>query len=234
MDSLAGQVDAVVADARRASIPGAIGNAPDRPGAVILSPVSGMRSQTSPSASPLSVAIDGPGMFILQDGARQAYGRLGDFTVNRVGALVDGRGRSVCGVQMPSPASLGRIAPIHVVDAGRFSSFSIDEAGVLNGIVNGQTVAVARIALAIFPAPERMLRIDESSVRAISSAGAPLLQFPAAPNVGTLRAHSLESGLVDLEGDLVSLWRLRRRGELDAARAFAADECLREVLGLVK
>jgi flagellar hook protein FlgE len=234
MDSLVGQVDAVIADARRASIPGAIGNSPDRPGAVILSPIAGMRSQTSPSASPLSVAIDGPGMFVLEDGAQQAYGRLGDFTINGEGALVDGRGRPVCGVQMPAPALFTRVAPIHVGDAGRYSSLSIDDNGVLKGIVNGRTVEVARIALAIFPAPERLVRIDENTVRTTESAGTPHLQFPAAPNVGALRAHSLESGLVDLEGDLASLWRLRRRGELEAARAFAADECLREVLGLVK
>lgn len=235
MEALAAQVDLTVSDARRAATPGAIGDALDRTGAIVAAPVAATRNHTSPSASPLSVAIDGPGMFAFERDGKRLYGRLGDLCIDPRGALVDGRGRAVLGVkETATRADINRLAPIRVDVAKRYTDFSIDDHGVLSALADGKRVILGRLALAVFPASERMAHADDTSVIATPAAGAPQFYFPGEANVGVLQPHALENGLVDLQGDLARLWRLRRRGELDAVQARASDECVRDALGLVK
>ncbi len=235
MDAVVAQVDVAISDARRAAIPGAIGEALDRSGAIVSASIPGMVSRTSPSASPLSVAIDGPGMFAFEVDGKRLYGRLGDFSVDSRGALVDGRGRSVLGVVEPSTgADLKRLAPIRIDLSRHYSDYSIDDRGVLSALADGKRETLGRLALAVFPASERMARADETSVVATPAAGLPRFYAPGDANVGVLHPHALENGLVDLEGDLARVWGLRRRGELAAAQARASDECVRDALGLVK
>jgi len=236
VDPIGAQVDAAVFDARRAAVPGAFGDAPDRSGAILTDTTLAIRHQTSPSSSPLSVAIDGPGMFVLEKNGHRAYGRLGDFCVDDAGTLVDGHGRMVLGVADPaSTASDARgLAPIRVRLVKRFTEFSIDERGWFCGLANGKRETIGRLALAVFPASERMARADDTSVVGTPAAGDPRFYPPGAANVGTLSPRSLENGMVDLEGDLARMWMLRRRGELAAAQARASDECERDALGLVK
>src|SRR5215472_18379697 len=74
------QSDSIIADLRRAAIPGALGSAVDRNADVLVDAgaLSGV-ARFVPNPAPLAVAIDGPGLFVLQEGAERAYGRLGDF-----------------------------------------------------------------------------------------------------------------------------------------------------------
>jgi len=236
VDPIAVQVEAAVSDARRAAVNGAIGDAPDRSGVIVAEPTISLRRQITPSASPLSVAIDGPGMFVFESSAGRAYGRLGDFSVDDRGRLIDGRGRAVLGVASTTNAApeASHLAPIRVERAMGFTDYSIDDRGVLSALANGERRSIGQVALAVFPAPERMKRLDDTSVVATHAAGDPHFYLPGAANVGALAPRSLENGLVDLDGDLARMWSLRRRGELEAAQAYASDGCERVALGLVK
>jgi hypothetical protein len=49
-----------------------------------------------------------------------------------------------------------------------------------------------------------------------------------------LRPHSLETGMVDLEGDLARLWAERRRQEFALLQAASTDQNARTAFGLVK
>jgi flagellar hook protein FlgE len=250
MDALSGQIDALIADARRAATPGGIGDSPDRAGAIVAAPpMAELARRSTRSASPLSVTIDGNGMFVFDDTGRRVYGRLGDFRVNSRGALVDGAGRAVLGYSTgaagPAP---GGLHPLQIAsnDAAskRFSDYAIDEHGTISGVVvdldshtgerRRQEVPFGRIALAVFAAPERLHRAGDTIAIATAEAGPPSIVAPGDPNVGTLRTHVLENGLVDLERDLARLWSLQRRADLDAATAWAADGCTRTAMGLVK
>ena len=187
-----------------------------------------------PSASPLSVVLDGPGLFVLESGANRAYSRLGDFLVDESGALRDGHGRAVLGVSDPNSESAGALKPIVIDRKIGASEITIDGHGVVSGSVTGTRKALARIAVATFPAPERMARLGDTALLETRSSGMPRFAFPGDANLGGLRSHALECGLVDLDGDLARLWRLRQSGELLAAQKFADDECERSALGLVK
>lgn len=240
------QVDSIIADLRTAAVPGAMGNAADR-GADILVDAGAQvgADRFVPSTTPLAVAIDGPGLFVLSDGTRQRFGRLGDFRLDGDGRLVDGAGRSVMGFIIENGAQRNVLRAIVLPPASRgYSSYRIDDHGTLAGVVRkteGRTrrshdvdVPLARVALALFPVPQRLKRADATSFEASQAAGNPAILSPGEGGAGALRAHVVAAGAVDIEADLQKLWLLRRKGELDAALAAASDECVRTALGLVR
>jgi flagellar basal body rod protein FlgG len=174
-------------------------------------------------------------MFVFESDGKRLYGRLGDLTIDGGGTLVDGRGRAVLGVMEPSsPQDVKRLVPIRVDMSRHYTDYSIDDRGALSALDEGKRTTLGRMALAVFPASERMARADATSVTPTPASGAPHFCLPGDANVGVLHPHALENGLVDIGGDLARVWALRRRGELAAAQAHASDECVRDALGLVK
>lgn len=201
-----------------------------------------------PSASALSAAIEGPGLFVFQRGGERIYGRFGAFRVERDGALTNAEGDIAMGYAIGQSGALGRLAPIVIpadaVADARFVSFSIDARGVLRGHVARQTsggpasiersVPLARLALALFAVPEGLARAGETTFRESADSGAPVLRMPGDTNVSTLRTHALESGLRGLQETLRQMWLLARRAEFQMAVAAAKDQCAKTALGLVK
>lgn len=201
-----------------------------------------------PSASALSVAIEGPGLFVFQRGSERIYSRSGAFRVERDGALTNAEGDSVMGYAIGQSGTFGRLAPIVIpadaVADARFATFSIDARGVLRGHLARQTpgapasiersVPIAHLALAIFPAPERLARAGETAFRESDASGVPVLRKPGDANTSTLRTHALESGLKGLQETLRQMWLLARRAEFQTAVAAAKDQCAKTALGLVK
>ena len=246
---LSSRIDSVVADLRRAGSPGSLGDAPDRSPDVIVDPnVLADGSRFVPSANPLAVAIDGRGFFVLDDSGTRAYGRLGDFRVDERGSLVDSDGRAVIGFGIRADGTEAEAAPISVSSNGvaskRFSSFVIDEAGTLLGVMSRSpnlrwrgdrpAVPIARLALAMFQAPARLRRASETTVVPTSLSGIPELVAPGKAGAGVLRRHALAAGAIDVGADLRALWMLRRKGEFEATLASASDSCVRTALGLVR
>ena len=244
------EIEALIADARRAAIPGAIGTAPDRPGALVGAELPGGSAvRTAPRASALDVAIDGPGLFVLARNGERRFARLGDFGVDDTGVLtnaagaralgfgVDERGEPVTGL------SELRVPPADLV-SHRFASFTLDERGVFSGVTQRidartgrrrtQTVSLGRLALAILPAPERLARDGETMLALTVAAGKPTIGAAGGGGLSGLRPHALETGMVDIEGDLRRLWAARRRAEFENAITASSDQNARTALGLVK
>ena len=222
MDALRPQIDALLRDARRAARPGAVGDDPDHAGAIFTQAIDASRSATVPSASRLAVAIDGPGLFVLEgrDG-RRYYSRLGDFHVAR-GALVDGQGRSVLDTSSRS---------IWVGDA---TDVQISPDGAVSAQESGQRRTVAHIALAVFPVSQRLSRVDDTTLTDSPAAGRPRVFRPSSPNVGRLAPHALDDAAVALDADLMRAWHLSQQADSFAASTYADDDCQRTALGLVK
>jgi len=237
---------ALMSDLRRAATPGAVGDAGDRRAGILVD--SGARSGADrfvPSAAPLAIAIDGPGMFVLRDHDRTVYSRLGDFKLDETGRLVDELGRAVMGFESRLGAGA---APVGVnprdFSAQRFATYRIDERGLLVGVEHRTEhrspkkhevlVPIAQLAIAIFPVPERLEREGDSSFLATRAAGTPALDVAGVGGRGSIRQHVLASGSIDIEGDLRRLWMLRRKEEIDTALASASDACVRTALGLVR
>jgi flagellar hook protein FlgE len=239
----------ILADARRAANAGAVGDAPDRPGLLVADPVSTEMRATVPSGSPLAVAIDGPGLFVMKHNGAKRFARRGDFQINASGQLTDYSGALALGFRVNDagqPISGLTVCQVPAGDmaAQRYSSYRIDEHGVLYGEAErvdaktgqreNRSIAIARLALAIFPAPERLARDGDVLLAATASAGNPVIVSPGEPGVSSLRSHVLEAGTVDVEGDLARLWATRRRLDAQVAIAAATDRNTRTALGLVK
>jgi flagellar hook protein FlgE len=243
-------IDALIADARRAAIPGAIGVAPDRQDSIVGAELPGGAAiRTAPRASALDVAIDGPGLFVLDSSGQRRFTRLGDFHVDGSGYLTNSAGARVLGYRVgPSGEPVTglaalRVPPAHVASQ-TYSSYSIDERGVFAGINQrtdahtGQrttnTIPLGRIALAVIPAPERLKLDGDTMLQPTPAAGSPVFAPAGATGSSSLRAHALETGMVDLEGDLARLWAARRRAEYAQTIAASTDQNARTALGLVK
>jgi flagellar hook protein FlgE len=243
-------IESLIADARRAAIPGAIGAAPDRQGAIVGAELpGGVAIRTAPSASALDVAIDGPGLFVLESGGQRRFTRLGDFRVDRTGYLTNAAGARVLGYRVDASGepitgiSALRVPPADLASQ-TYSSYLLDERGVFAGINqrtdarSGQrvtnTIPLGRIALAVMPAPERLKLDGDTMLQATAAAGSPVVAPAGSSGSSNLRAHALETGMVDLEGDLARLWAARRRAEFAQAVAASTDQNARTALGLVK
>lgn len=190
-----------------------------------------------PSASALSVTIDGAGLFSFDDRGRRQYGRLGDLRIDSSGTLVDGSGRSVLGVSASLAVVGGSDLRKITVPKGRDASatvYEIDRRGVFSRLENGSRHEIAQLVLAVFPSPERLARVSDSTAVQTAASGSPTFALPGSPNVATIRAHWLEGAYVDLEGDLARLWSCRRRQELGVALAYASDACVKASMELVK
>ncbi|HLJ84321.1 MAG TPA: flagellar basal body rod C-terminal domain-containing protein [Candidatus Eremiobacteraceae bacterium] len=239
----------ILADARRGSIEGAVGDAPDRPGLLVGEPVSNDVRTTVPAGSPLAVAINGSGLFVVLRNGVKRYARRGDFQIDAKGHLTDRSGSLALGFRVNdagAPTSGLVVCQVPAVDmaAQRYSSYRIDERGILFGEaerVDGTTGRrqtrsnpIARLALAIFPAPERLARDGDVLLAATSAAGDPVIVSPGEPGVSRLRVRMLEAGTVDVEGDLARLWAARRQLDAQVAIASATDRDARTALGLVK
>lgn len=243
-------IDSLIADARRAAVPGAIGAALDRQGAVVGAEMPGGAAiRTAPSASALDVAIDGPGLFVLDCSGQRRFARLGDFRVDQRGYLTNAAGARVLGFAADSSGepvsglSALRVPPADMASHA-YSSYSLDERGVFAGVNQRtdarsgrrltNTIALGRIALAVMPAPERLALEGSTMLALTTAAGKPIIAPAGSAGISSLRAHALETGMVDLEGDLARLWAARRRAEFAQAVAASTDQNARTALGLVK
>lgn len=243
-------IQAVIADARRAGTPGAIGSAPDRPGVLVGAQLpGGTVLRTIPSPSALDVAIDGPGLFVFSRHGARRFARLGDFSVDARGYLTNADGARALGFGVNATGepvtgvSELRVPPSDIA-SHRYSSYMIDERGVFTGVMQRtdartgrlitQRAALGRLAIAILPAPERMTLDGETMLAAGSAAGNPTIAPAGDSGTAKMRTHALENGMVDLEGDLASLWAARRHAEFAQTIAAASDQNARTALGLVK
>ena len=243
-------IDALIADARRAATPGAIGAAPDRDHELIGSQMPGGAAlRAAPRASALAVAIDGPGLFVLSHNGERRYARLGDFAVDAGGYLTNVAGARVLGFGVDangepiSGAAELRVPPADLA-SHRFASYTLDERGIFAGLAERidantgrritRTTALGRLAITIVPAPERMSLDGETMLSLTPAAGTPIIAAPGENGIATLRTHCVETGMVDIEGDLARLWAASRRAQFAETIAASTDQNARTALGLVK
>jgi flagellar hook protein FlgE len=238
-------IDALIADARRAALPGAIGYAPDRPGALIgVELPGGAVLRSAPRASALDVSIDGPGLFVLDRSGRRRFSRLGDFGVDALGYLTNGAGARALGFGTDARGdAISGLAELRVPPADiasrKYDAYAIDERGIFSGITRRIDARSGRpltqsLALAVMPAPERLTLDGETMLAPNAAAGNPTIVAAGDTGAARLRTHALETGMVDLEGDLARLWGAARRAEFAQAVAAATDQNSRTALGLVK
>ena len=116
---------------------------------------------------------------------------------------------------------------------GALVDIQVGEDGTVNGLFsNGQNRPVARVALAIFAAEEKLVRAGEQLFRDNVDSGQPLIDAATNGGRGSVVGGSLEQSNVDLTNELVNLIAFQRAFQANVKTVTAADEMLAEVANL--
>jgi len=96
---------------------------------------------------------------------------------------------------------------------------------------NGQTVNVAQVAVATFPA-EQGLQLGNGVFAATANSGAATISTAGSGAAGTIQANALESSNVDTTSQLVNLVVLQRNYQANAKALQTEDSILGTIIGI--
>jgi flagellar basal-body rod protein FlgG len=163
------------------------------------------------SNGPFDVAIDGPGFFVVTDGARRAFTRAGSFERAADGTLRNAQGWQLSAVRIPSDALTASVA----------------EDGSVSITTSSGTQTVAHVKLATFAAPERLESVDGTLFKETRASGTPHFIAPGGENGPKLRFGMLEQSNVSIVESMMQIMTAQRAYEANAKGIQAADEMQR-------
>ncbi len=109
----------------------------------------------------------------------------------------------------------------------------IDEDGTIAGVFdNGETRALARVALAMFGNEESLARAGDGLYAETSASGQPLLAAAATGGRGAISGGALEGSNVELGDELVTLIAYQRAFQANVKTVTTADEMLAEIASI--
>lgn len=118
-------------------------------------------------------------------------------------------------------------------DAGALESFALSKDGTLVGsFSNGESAAIARLALATFINPGGLEKAGSSGYRATFNSGVAELAAPGQAGVGSLIGGALEMSNVDLSQEFTNLIVAQRGFQANARIITTSDEVLQELTNL--
>ena len=117
--------------------------------------------------------------------------------------------------------------------SGTLSSYNIDSTGTIEGIFsNGQTVAVAQIALATFSNVQGLLRNGSNEFLPSLSSGAANIGVPGAAGRGTLTGGALELSNADIATEFSKLILAERGYQANARTVTTFDQVTQDAINL--
>ncbi|MFN0251414.1 MAG: flagellar hook protein FlgE [Kofleriaceae bacterium] len=117
--------------------------------------------------------------------------------------------------------------------AGSLIDVKINPDGTIDGIYdNGDTIAIAQLALADFANNEGLMREGDSLYTATRESGQVLMDVAGSGGRGSLMSGALEQSNVDLSSELVQLIAYQRAFQANSKIVTTADEMMLEVTNL--
>ncbi len=118
---------------------------------------------------------------------------------------------------------------------GTLSSISTNQTGDITGIFsNGQTRAMARIALANFTSPDGLNAVGSNLFSETQQSGQPIIGQAQSSGFGTIFSNSVELSNVDIAEEFVQLIKQQQAFQANARVISATDELLKEIVNLVR
>lgn len=116
---------------------------------------------------------------------------------------------------------------------GDLVDIAIAEDGTIEGLFsNGQTRALARVALATFASEDGLTRSGNALFAETSDSGQPLIDAVATGGRGSISSGALESSNVDVGDELVTLIAYQRAFQANVRTVTTADEMLAEIANI--
>lgn len=172
-----------------------------------------------PDTGPMSMLIDGQGMFQVTVDDRTVFTRAGNFARNSEGDMVLGN-------------SFGpRLEPPINIPEGT-TSITILPDGTVNVTIDNdpEQQEVGRLELANFTNPTGLRPLGGTLYDQTDASGPPIIGNPAENAFGVIRQGFLEASNVDPVSELVKLIKTQRYFEFNSQTVQAADEAL-QVIG---
>ena len=117
--------------------------------------------------------------------------------------------------------------------SGRLSSYTVSDDGVILGrYTNGQTKALAQVALANFTSPEGLAPLGNNVWSESSKSGAPLVGAPGTASLGALQSGTVEESNVDLTAELVNMITAQRNYQANAQTIKTQDALMQTLVNL--
>jgi flagellar hook protein FlgE len=180
---------------------------------------------------PTDVAIQGDGMFVVQDGDATVYTRSGAFSFDSAGNLVTAGGQRVQGT---APGGGGGALNDINVNPANHTDITIGANGMVTGrrADNGELEDLFQVALARFPNVAGLERQGNGLFRDSPAAGAAIIDAPGQEGLGALQAGTLEMSNVDLAQEFTNLILSQRGFQANARTISTSDELLQELVNL--
>ncbi|CEI84293.1 flagellar basal-body rod protein FlgG [Oceanobacillus oncorhynchi subsp. incaldanensis] len=190
-------------------------------GAISNTHTPGSRQTTN---NPLDFAIQGDGMFVVQEGDTNYYTRAGNFYLDAGGNIVNANGyylQAEGGGNLTIPENA--------------ESFSVQPDGTVTYTdANENTEEVGRIALAKFSNPAGLEKVGGSLYAATNNAGlvGTGLEGPGANGTGEIISGALEMSNVDLSEEFTEMITAQRSFQANTRIITTSDEILQELVNL--
>lgn len=214
-------------------------------------------SSSQYTGSPLDLAIDGDGYFVIQNGAAYTYTRAGNFYTDRENYLVDSSGNYVMGYEVDLDGALvyrtldpdtGTQVVCDPEDAGAhltmqriyvdpdYYDVSIGANGQVVALdeTTSQSAVLGQLVLAQFSNPNGLEKTGENSYRTSVNSGDPVYSTPGMGGSGDLNPGSLEMSNVDLTAQFADMITTQRGFQANSRIITTTDEMLEELVNMVR
>ena len=193
------------------------------------------RSGFQQSARALDTYISGEGFFTVEDSAGNLnYTRVGAFSFDASGNLLDGNGSFVLG-QMPALTNpVGTLNPITIPNLQNYAGISIGPDGTITG-TNLTTMAIqtlGQIPIAVFNNPDGLEQRGNQYFGETLNSGAPGYAAPGTALAGQLVSGGLEMSNVDLSKEFTDMIVAQRGYQANARVITTSDQVLEELVNL--
>ncbi len=116
---------------------------------------------------------------------------------------------------------------------GRLAGIDIDESGVVFGrYTNGQSQAIAQVALANFRNPQGLTNLGDTVWAETFASGSPLVGAPGTASLGSLQSGAFEESNVELTDELVAMISAQRNFQANAQVISTADTLTQTIINL--
>lgn len=183
-----------------------------------------------------TLTFDTAGTLTAVTGAAQTYEFAGGGAPGQAVTFSFG---PIAGVGTGSPTtSYARESEVSRIDqdgyeAGTLQSIGVDRQGFVTGqFSNGETLALAQLALATFPNVEGLASVGSNNLNETRRSGQPLIGQASSGSFGAIRSGNLEQSTVDLAGEFVKLIINQRAFQANTRTVSVTNELMANLVSL--
>jgi flagellar hook protein FlgE len=200
------------------------GSLPPGDGTVLSSTVTGITFNANGS---LQMAGASSGLAMTIEFPDQAVPQTVDFSL--------GSTNGFNGLTQVGGASSVAVASQNGYAAGSLSSITIDQTGLISGVFsNGQTLAVAQMAIANFANPQGLSRDGNNYFSETSQSGPASVGAGLSNGAGSVSQSTLESSNVDVNLEFTNLIVAQQAYQVNARVITVGDQVLQELVNIIR